>query len=185
MTNIKDRTGFRSGRLEALRMTKVVNGRMNYIWHCDCGREFESDGKSIFGGRKVSCGCRWLETQQNHNLYYTDETRCWRRQDLTGTVFGRLTVVAPAEGRTRKGGMRWYCVCSCGGERVIAARNLIRGRSVSCGCRLAETKVENLEAARALRRAYYHSPLGSLFHTPHIRKRKSRKIKLMDDRHAG
>jgi hypothetical protein len=54
--------------------------------------------------------------------------------DLTGQRFGRLTVVRQAEGRDRRGGLLWHCVCDCGGKKVAAAYNLRRGHVWSCGC---------------------------------------------------
>jgi hypothetical protein len=50
------------------------------------------------------------------------------RQDLTGTQFGRLTVVA------RHKGKHWECLCSCGSVRVIASDRLKNGHTSSCGC---------------------------------------------------
>lgn len=52
------------------------------------------------------------------------------RQDLTGQVFGRLTVV-----RREESGARWICLCSCGNEsKPIQAADLTRGKVTSCGC---------------------------------------------------
>lgn len=52
--------------------------------------------------------------------------------DLTGKVFGRLTVI---EQRGNSGGKAlWACVCSCGRETVVRGVHLRSGRQVSCGC---------------------------------------------------
>lgn len=53
--------------------------------------------------------------------------------DLAGQRFGRLLVIARAASDL-KGGSRWFCLCSCGIQRVIAAHNLKRGHTKSCGC---------------------------------------------------
>lgn len=60
-----------------------------------------------------------------------------KSQDLTGAKFGRLTVVerAPFKGKSK-----WRCSCECGGESVVYATHLLRGRTVSCGCRLRENQ---------------------------------------------
>lgn len=52
-------------------------------------------------------------------------------QDLTGRQFGRWTVIERVD---EPGAAKWKCRCSCGTERVVAARNLISGASTSCGC---------------------------------------------------
>lgn len=55
------------------------------------------------------------------------------RRDLTGQVFGRLTVKARDCTRTQ-GKMRWLCACLCGSEKAVPGDNLIAGTTVSCGC---------------------------------------------------
>lgn len=54
-------------------------------------------------------------------------------EDLTGQVFGSLTVIKPAEkinGRTA-----WHCKCECGNEIVVISRYLKDGKRKSCGCK--------------------------------------------------
>lgn len=52
-------------------------------------------------------------------------------KDITGTRFGRLTVVNRIENQGRQ--TRWLCQCDCGAETKVTVSNL--GRSVtSCGC---------------------------------------------------
>jgi hypothetical protein len=61
------------------------------------------------------------------------------KEDLTGKVFGRLTVLEQAEDYVKPNGKRearWLCVCSCGNQNkinVIGTR-LKNGRTRSCGC---------------------------------------------------
>lgn len=59
--------------------------------------------------------------------------------DLTGQVFGRLTVVCRGEDYISPKGrktVRWLCECSCGNENLILVQRgaLTSGRVVSCGC---------------------------------------------------
>jgi len=56
-----------------------------------------------------------------------------RYKDLTGNTYGRLTVTQYA-GNTPKGQAQWLCQCECGGTKTVAADNLRRGRTSSCGC---------------------------------------------------
>ncbi len=55
------------------------------------------------------------------------------RLDLTGQVFGMLTVVSHA-GKTARGAILWNCACACGATTQVMASNLCRGASKSCGC---------------------------------------------------
>lgn len=58
--------------------------------------------------------------------------------DLTGRVFGRLTVAARAP--NRYGGKAfWSCVCTCGGSAVTSGSQLVSGHTASCGCLNRET----------------------------------------------
>lgn len=52
--------------------------------------------------------------------------------DLTGSVFGRLTVIEQApkvNGRTA-----FKCACTCGNTVAVMARSLLSGNTRSCGC---------------------------------------------------
>lgn len=52
--------------------------------------------------------------------------------DLTGQVFGRLTVSRRAE--SYRGQARWHCRCSCGGSTITNTQKLKSGHTKSCGC---------------------------------------------------
>ena len=52
-------------------------------------------------------------------------------KNLTGLVFGRLTVLQIDRTKTRRS---WLCSCSCGGQKVVAQGDLLRGDTESCGC---------------------------------------------------
>lgn len=52
-------------------------------------------------------------------------------QDLTGHVFGRLTVIR-RDGDVKP--TRWICVCECGKEYASTAGHLKSGNIKSCGC---------------------------------------------------
>lgn len=60
-----------------------------------------------------------------------------RLKDLTGQVFGRLTVLDRAE-NDKHGQARWRCRCDCGKGRIVVSRTLRDGQSQSCGCRHRE-----------------------------------------------
>lgn len=58
-------------------------------------------------------------------------------QDMTGQVFGRLTVIERAGSDRKNGGAMWLCECSCGNVAKIRGSELRTSRR-SCGCALAE-----------------------------------------------
>lgn len=53
-------------------------------------------------------------------------------RDLTGQVFGRLTVLYRTENKAKM--TRWVCQCECGTIRDYNAQGLVNGTSKSCGC---------------------------------------------------
>lgn len=58
--------------------------------------------------------------------------------DLSGRIFGRLTVLGLAE-EVRGGDRCWICECSCGEIVTVARRELKGGDARSCGCLRRET----------------------------------------------
>ena len=56
-----------------------------------------------------------------------------KRIDLTGRVFGRLTVIEYA-GRNSDGVRMWLCRCACGNEATVRGSCLTSGHTKSCGC---------------------------------------------------
>lgn len=55
-----------------------------------------------------------------------------RLKDLTGFVFGNLTVLR--FGEKRKKNYYWVCLCKCGKELMVYSGSLKKGVSRSCGC---------------------------------------------------
>lgn len=74
--------------------------------------------------------------------------------DMTGLVFGRLTVTGKAE-PDGNGLTRWTCLCSCGTSVTVRGQDLRRGRQQSCGCQKAE---------KTARRNYKHGQKGTRLH---------------------
>ena len=62
-------------------------------------------------------------------------------QDLTGRIFGNLTVVSFSHRYETPGGSkryRWWCQCECGEATVVDRGNLFNGSVISCGCKWQE-----------------------------------------------
>lgn len=65
----------------------------------------------------------------------------WRKRDYTGGKFGKWTVIGKAPNHITRGGYSvtmWDCVCDCGTRRAVRGNDLRLGKSLSCGCLLAE-----------------------------------------------
>lgn len=69
--------------------------------------------------------------------------------DLTGAVFGRLTV------KRYLGKRKWECVCECGVIKAVSADNLKSKQIMSCGCLFKELlSARNTKHGRAKTSTY-------------------------------
>lgn len=124
----KDLTGKKFNKLTVIGVDHK-RGK-SYYWKCkcDCGNETVVYGGALVSGHTKSCGCAHKKALL---------------KDLTGMVFGRLTVI----GYSHKEGKRhfWKCICSCDGKELVVAGDLLRGGSTkSCGC----IKIERCKAKK-------------------------------------
>lgn len=78
-------------------------------------------------------------------------------KDLTSQTFDRLTVIHLC-GRTKRGTLKWLCICTCGNHHIVIGGSLTAGRTKSCGCLIQET-----------RRMKGRSTTHGLIHTPEYR----------------
>ncbi len=63
--------------------------------------------------------------------------------NLSGQLFGKLTVLSFESMRTTPNGSRcslWRCRCECGKETIVTLNNLRRGGTKSCGCGMHRNK---------------------------------------------
>ena len=107
-----DLTGRTFGMLTVLRYTGK-DGR--WLCRCECGKETVATASCLVRGLAKSCGCR-------------------RRNDLTGQVFGRLTVLYDTGRNNKDYRSIWHCRCSCGNEVDVTGHRLTSGNKKSCGC---------------------------------------------------
>lgn len=84
-------------------------GNKRYLCRCSCGKEVEVLKVNLLNGTSKSCG-------HKHNSY----------GDLTGKQFGEWEVL-------EKSGYLWKCRCSCGKIGNVTSKDLVSGRSKSCG----------------------------------------------------
>lgn len=69
------------------------------------------------------------------------------KEDLTGKVFDRLTVICQAEDYINPKGKhsaQWLCQCSCGSDPVIVGQSRLKDKTTrSCGCLHNEVQKQN------------------------------------------
>ena len=63
--------------------------------------------------------------------------------DLTGQIFGHLTVIekAPCPPNFSRPRVAWRCLCKCGGEKIVVTDSLKAGLVKTCGCRATLAKM--------------------------------------------
>lgn len=61
----------------------------------------------------------------------------YRMEDISGSSFGRLTVVRYSHKKGAK--FMWLCRCECGKQSIVSRSDLTTGHTASCGCLLIET----------------------------------------------
>jgi hypothetical protein len=83
------------------------------------------------------------------------------RKDLTGSIFGRLTVLGVGgtilRGSRKEKVRQWRCLCSCGNECLVARGQIVGGVTKSCGCLAIENK-------RLINLGKYKDYTGRRFH---------------------
>ena len=61
-----------------------------------------------------------------------------KRLELTGKIYGRLTVIRFAYVKNKA--TYWICRCECGNDVIVKGANLNSGNSKSCGCLEVENR---------------------------------------------
>ena len=56
-----------------------------------------------------------------------------RKLDLTGKKVGRLTAIKPLPEKGKS--VKWLCICDCGNERIVLAKNFPKEPGVGDGCK--------------------------------------------------
>lgn len=84
-------------------------------------------------------------------------------KDLTGQIFGRLTVQHPTAFR-RNGSVVWQCRCACGKFALVASKYLASGSTRSCGClHIESVRANGTHRGRTLARAIFADRAKKLF----------------------
>lgn len=124
MRNQNDLTGQHFGMLTVIEKTEKRQDRYClWLCRCDCGKKIRVNTRRLKRGTVTNCGCIPRANARNGS----------QKEDLTGRVFGSLTVLHPAE--SLKGRTRWVCRCICGNLHTASSHALKAGKIKSCGCR--------------------------------------------------
>lgn len=127
-----DLIGATFGRLTVIK--KSPNKYRYWVCRCSCGRTKEIFAGNLTSGKTKSCGCLNSEYSSRRRLY-----------DMTGQVFGRLTVLRRADKNDNQGRPKWLCRCICGKTTEVAGWNLRNNITQSCGCLQRELNIGHLK----------------------------------------
>lgn len=100
---------------------KTSQGEKKWLCRCACGTERYVLERSLKHGGSYSCGCLRKEAASNAISH-----------DLTGQVFGALTVLEKSEHQRKNGGIWWLCRCECGATCEYPGTLLVTGRRTRC-----------------------------------------------------
>jgi len=121
--SLEDLDGKKFGRLVAIKIDCIKNGKTYWLCECDCGNEKSIYRNDLISGKTLSCGCLWREKHCHQ---------------LDGQRFGRYTVIKQVEKPEHISksviSSYWLCKCDCGEERIVQGTILVNGKSQSCGC---------------------------------------------------
>lgn len=137
MGKLIDLTGMVFGRLTVLRhVGKNEKGENMWECQCECGNTVAVRGDVLRYGLTRSCGCLSREVHADRCRTVLAARPSPKLKDLTGRVFGRLTVIRrlTEEEGARRGQPKWLCQCECGRQTHSASGKLLSGKTKSCGC---------------------------------------------------
>ena len=125
---IKNIVNQKFGRLTVIKFSHISEKKRSAIWdcECECGKTHKASGTNLRAGQVKSCGCLQVEKSkaQVPKNY----------KDLTGHIFGRLTVLSRSDIPKKGVAVSWKCKCVCGNIKDVITGNLTLGKQVSCGC---------------------------------------------------
>ena len=147
MSRFIDLTGQIFGKLMVVALNRTDKKKGTYwLCRCSCPKNTEKvvNAGNLKNGHVSSCGCLQEESRINN---------------LTGRIFGRLTVLGM--NRIEKGSAYWTCQCSCLEKniKIVTTNHLTQGGTQSCGCLLIEN-VKKL--GRSLRKDRSGQTFGKL-----------------------
>ena len=132
MRKIPSLVGMRFGKLVVERQEgSTAAGQRRWLCRCDCGNTHITTASVLKRSPMANCGCL-------------------KSPDLTGQVFGRLTVLGRSEKRGARGGRTtplWECRCSCGATVCKATDSLKNPDESMCAACAGESNSKTARAA--------------------------------------
>lgn len=122
MPNRLDLTGNTYGELTVIEMLYHYEGKRRT--YCRC--------MTIYGDIVV---VRADALQSGATQHAKGAGKTGKPMDIKGKRFGLLVAINPTEKRASNGSVIWECECDCGNITYVPAGQLIRGHTLSCGCR--------------------------------------------------
>jgi hypothetical protein len=126
--NLLNLEGQKFGKLtvEKRIINEMGTNTAKWLCNCECGGSKVIYESNLVSGKTKTCGCRTMPRN---------------REDLTGMVFGRLTVKSSYKVVVGKDTI-WECLCICGNNINVCGNSLKSGNTKSCGCQDLESKQE-------------------------------------------
>ena len=125
---------------EASKEEKQSRPGAYWLCKCSCGTEKIVNGQTLRKGESRSCGCKTGDIIAHKNNE--------RAENLSGRVFGRLTVIQrdydKEKSMVTRGSTYWKCKCNCGNETTVSRNSLLNGTTISCGCYRKEKSAQHL-----------------------------------------
>lgn len=142
----EDFTGKKFNRLTVIRAATYqteTKSQSGWLCACECGNQRIMPHSIVRQGKRMSCGC------YRKDFHKVDpRSRLGKFEDLTGKVFGRLTVTGMSHRNEETGHYFFNCKCECGNETVVVGHCLKRGGSLSCGCWSSDCRKKHGDATR-------------------------------------
>ena len=119
----------------SLRFTSLIGKRFGKLFVESIDHK---EGSSYFYRCRCDCGNTTIVSRAllTHKQHPTRSCGCLRkcgfRQDITGYVFGNLTVIGFSKRELDH--TYWKCRCRCGNELEVEGSHLKSGHTMSCGC---------------------------------------------------
>ena len=105
----------------------------HWLCLCECGQYFVTTSNHITAGTCRSCGHIQKELASKAITKYRQENSGKPKVDYTGYKSGKLTVISFSH-MDKNHHSVWNCQCECGNTTQVAASELVKKDTKSCGC---------------------------------------------------
>lgn len=112
---------------------RAKDGSIQWVFRCDCGKEFLAAPYRAISGHKQSCGCMQYKNIVRKDRKKGNRSRC-NPEQFVGMKNNKLTVIGCTD-QQEKGRVKLHCRCDCGNEVDVLPYQFTKGKVQSCGCR--------------------------------------------------